>query len=305
MEPKFTIGMCARNCEDILGSAIESVITQDYPHELMELIIVDDGSEDNTFSVIQSYARKTDIPVKVFTQQWRGLGFTRNFVIQNASGKYIIWVDSDEILEKSYVRKQVGFLDLHPSVGISVGILLMPADNLVTRLDLVPFLIDRTKYMTHGSELKPPGTGAAAYRVEALQKAGGFDVTIRGAGEDVEVGYRIKELGWSVGAANAKFWEKRGGIGTLRELWNRYFWYGYGNHKVHWKHSKAIGFPTMTPLAGIVSGLLYGIEGYKLTRERKLVFLLPATFALKYSAWCVGFTKSHIEKTRERNSSRN
>jgi len=305
MEPKVTIGMCARNCGDILSSAIASVMAQDYPHDQMELIIVDDGSEDNTFAVIQNYAQKTDIPAKIFTQEWRGLGFTRNFIIQNASGEYIIWVDSDEILEENYVSKQIEFLDVHPGVGISVGILVMPTDNLVTRLDLIAFLIDRIKYMTQNAELKPPGTGAAAFRVEALRRAGGFDETIRGAGEDVEVGYKIKKLGWSVGAANARFWEKRGGIGTLRELWNRYFWYGYGNHKVHWKYSEAVGFSTMTPVAGIISGFLYGIEGYRLTREKKLIFLLPTTFALKYTAWCLGFTKSHIEKTREKTVSRN
>jgi glycosyltransferase involved in cell wall biosynthesis len=296
MRPEVTIGMCARNCGSILGSAIESVIAQDYPHSMMELIIVDDGSEDDTLAVIKSYAGKTDIPLIVFSHEWRGLGFSRNFVVQHARGDYVIWVDCDETIENNYVRKQVEFLDTHPRIGISVGILVMPEYNLIRKLDLMPFLVDRIRFIAQGSELKAPGTGASAFRVKALQDVGGFDETMKGAGEDLDIGYRIKSSGWLVGAVNARFWETRGGIRTLRELWNRYLGYGYGNHKVHLKHKEAVGYETMNPLAGMVSGLLYAVEACRLTGEKRLLFLLPVTFAFKYTAWCLGFTKSHLEK---------
>ena len=48
LKPKVTIGVCARNCETTIGEAVESIIMQDYPHELIEVIFVDDGSTDGT-----------------------------------------------------------------------------------------------------------------------------------------------------------------------------------------------------------------------------------------------------------------
>jgi len=48
MKPIATIGVCVRNCEATIKEVINSIINQDFPHELMEVIIVDDGSEDRT-----------------------------------------------------------------------------------------------------------------------------------------------------------------------------------------------------------------------------------------------------------------
>ena len=51
MKPKVTVGMCVKNCAATIKEAIESVLNQDFPHELMELIIVDGNSEDETLSI--------------------------------------------------------------------------------------------------------------------------------------------------------------------------------------------------------------------------------------------------------------
>jgi glycosyltransferase involved in cell wall biosynthesis len=69
------LAVCVRNCSSTVGKAIESILTQDYPHELMEVIFVDDGSEDETLSIIKDYASKMDMKVKIFRHhEWRGLG---------------------------------------------------------------------------------------------------------------------------------------------------------------------------------------------------------------------------------------
>lgn len=295
MKPLVTIGVCARNCEDIVAHAIDSILSQNYPSDLMELILVDDGSEDHTLAILKSYACHTNISIRVFSHNWRGLGFTRNLIIKKARGKYLLWVDCDEVLESGYVRKQVAFLDEHPEIGVSVGLIALSKKNLITKLDLLPFLLDRLRYIQRGSPLRPLGTGGATYRIEILRRVGGFDEALKGAGEDIDLGYRLESLGWLMAANDALYWEKKGGIRSITELLRRYFWYGYGNHKVHWKNSKTVGFATMNPIVAFISGALYGFEGYRLKREKKLIVLLPATFALKYSAWCIGFTKSHIE----------
>ena len=87
MRPKVTVGICVRNGASAIGEVIESVMAQGYPHELIEVIFVDDGSTDNTLSLINNYAAKMDMKVKVFHHQWKGLGASRNVVVNNPERK--------------------------------------------------------------------------------------------------------------------------------------------------------------------------------------------------------------------------
>ena len=85
MKPKVTIGICVKNCEATIKEAIDSVIDQDFPHELMEVIFADDDSTDETLSIIESYGPNMDMQAKVFHHEWKGLGVTRDIVVNNIS----------------------------------------------------------------------------------------------------------------------------------------------------------------------------------------------------------------------------
>ena len=67
--PEVTLGVCVRNCEGYIEEAIGSIINQDFPHELMEMIFVDDGSEDDTLSIIHKSTLMIDIPVSIGINQ--------------------------------------------------------------------------------------------------------------------------------------------------------------------------------------------------------------------------------------------
>ena len=292
VKPKVTIGVCVKNCEAFIEDAIESIIKQDFPHELMEVVFVDDGSEDLTLSIIREMVPRMDMSVKVYHQKWKGLGPARNVVVNNANGDYIVWVDGDMILSEDYVRRLVSFLDRNPEVGIGVGKACMqPTENLVAFLEIAGFMArdSRCKGITFK---KYPGTAGSVYRIEALRKVKGFYERIKGAGEDLDVVYRIKEAGWLIYVGNeATFYARR--KETWNALWAQYFWHGYGAHFVLHKDKGIEKIYEMIPPAAFLSGLLYSFTAYKLTR-RKAVFLLPLHFLFKMTAWCFGFVKSHI-----------
>jgi len=92
-EACIDIGICVRKCEAFVKEAVDSVLDQDFPHELIEVIFVDDGSEDRILSVVDCISRM-DTEAKVFHDEWRGLGRARNVVFENAGEDCIVWVDS-------------------------------------------------------------------------------------------------------------------------------------------------------------------------------------------------------------------
>lgn len=94
--PFFSVVMPAYNCEDTIGMTIESVLDQSFID--LELIIVNDGSTDNTQQVLERYHSEDD-RVRFKTIQNGGPGNARNKGIELATGWYLLFVDSDDVMK--------------------------------------------------------------------------------------------------------------------------------------------------------------------------------------------------------------
>lgn len=92
------------NTEEYLNECIESVVTQIYQN--LEIIIINDGSTDNSAKIIDKYA-KFDTRIKVISNTNHGVSYTRNCGINNATGDYITFVDSDDIVSDKYIEKMI------------------------------------------------------------------------------------------------------------------------------------------------------------------------------------------------------
>ncbi len=299
MKPKATVGICVRNCEAYIKDTIESILNQDLPHQLIEVIFVDDGSEDGTLDIIRSFIPKMDFEFRIFAGQWRGLGVVRQIVVENANGSYIVWVDGDTVLSKDYVRKQVEFMEKNPNVGITAGkccdykdLYSLKNQNLISFLEQIGFVAVDIRYKGKATQ-KLPGTAGSTYRVKALRQVGGFDGRVKGAGEDIDAAYRIMKANWLIYlATEGTFHAER--KETWKALWSQYFWHGYGLHFVFHKNKGLGKLYDMLPPVAFLSGLLYSFVTYKLTHQ-KAVFLLPFHFVFKTTAWWLGFIEGHLE----------
>lgn len=99
-----TIIIPAYNCEKTISRCIDSLIMQTYKD--IEIIVVDDGSLDNTYDIIKRYSHIDNriIPLK---QKNGGPGAARNTGMKFAKGTYFTFVDADDTVEKDYVEKMV------------------------------------------------------------------------------------------------------------------------------------------------------------------------------------------------------
>lgn len=99
-----------------LEETLESVWKQTYKD--WECIIIDDGSTDNTFELAKK-AAKADSRIHVLSQPNRGVNAARNRGILASKGKYIQFLDADDLIEPEKMETQVGFLEQNPEVGIT------------------------------------------------------------------------------------------------------------------------------------------------------------------------------------------
>ena len=100
MEPKkFTILMCVKDGEEYLKKQIESIINQDFSN--WELTVVDDGSVDNSFKILESYS-KLEKRIKLIKNK-RNLGILKSFIInaKKQDGEWIVFCDQDDIWFKN------------------------------------------------------------------------------------------------------------------------------------------------------------------------------------------------------------
>lgn len=117
-KPLVTVLMTAYNAEKFIKESIDSIIKQTY--ENLEIIVVDDGSTDNTLNIVKSL-QKTDGRIKVFQMKENsGPSLASNFGIKKAKGKFIARMDADDISYPDRIEKQVKFLKENPEV-ILVG----------------------------------------------------------------------------------------------------------------------------------------------------------------------------------------
>ena len=110
-EPLVTVEMVTYNTERFIAKAIESVLAQTYQN--FELLIVDDGSTDNTSQLIASYS---DDRMRYIYKEHENFASGMNRAIAEAKGEYILGVDSDDFIEPDYIEKMIAYAQNYPEV---------------------------------------------------------------------------------------------------------------------------------------------------------------------------------------------
>ena len=117
IQPVISVVMPANNAAKFISAAIESVLSQTYAD--FELIVIDDCSKDQTYSIAKSYAQRDSRIVLLQNRQNFGVSATRNYGVNTARGEWVAFLDSDDMWRNDKLEKQLALLREYPDAKIS------------------------------------------------------------------------------------------------------------------------------------------------------------------------------------------
>lgn len=190
--PLVSIVAPCYNAEKYLEEAIASIFAQDYPN--FEVIIVDDGSSDNSIAMLRQLQQTHDF--QLYTQANQGVSAALNHGLRYAKGDYVSTPDLDDIMLPQSVRIRVDYLEQHPQVGcVGALIIYMDSDgNTIKqqqRDEIRTYDFDK---VLNGAVVI--GAPVALYRMSAMRSAGFYAPSLRV--QDFQMTLRIARLGYEV-----------------------------------------------------------------------------------------------------------
>ncbi len=280
---EVTIGICTKNSGETISKTLRSILSQKFELDDVEIIVVDGGSSDYTVDIIKGLIIDK-VNVNIYYDGGKGLGYARQIIVDKAKGKYVLWLDSDVILSNSFLNEQYNYLENNPDTGLCRGVsvyvetksYLSNLHNLLfCALDIITF-------------------GATISRLNAIRQVGGFDTSIKGAAEDVDLKIRMISKGWKFDVNNkAIFYHIP--KDTVKSLYKQYKWYGYGDYLINTKYVDVINILLYLP--PLYFGWLLRVARVAYARSgKKLSFFIPFFGIFINFCWWMGFFSAHLDK---------
>lgn len=190
--PRISVIIPAKNEEKSIRYSLESVLKNDYPKNKMEILIIEDGSEDNTYEVAKNYEMLYPGLIKVYKldSNPEGKAGALNFGAKVASSDFLVFVDADTYIEKNYLKK-AAYKYLKGN-KVLVGLTGVKRRRRNWFAFMVNLESDLTNFIIRGSErlgLPAPTIGySLAIEKKILQNIGGFKKSLT---EDINLWARL------------------------------------------------------------------------------------------------------------------
>jgi glycosyltransferase involved in cell wall biosynthesis len=271
--PSVSVIVCAHDAEDTLAWCLDGVAELDYPN--YEAIVVDDGSTDATAEIARRFG------VRVVQVENGGLSAARNTGLAEATGEIAAYLDADARPDPHWLSYLAATFVSTAHAGIGGPNVPPPEEGPVARCvarapggPIHVLVSDREAEHIPGCNM--------AFRRAALAEAGGFDPQFRQAGDDVDICWRLRGAGWTLGFEPAAVvWHRR--RPSVRAFWRQQVGYGKAEALLERKWPEKynrVGNPTW-------QGRLYGGSA-KPRRGRWRVY---------YGTWGTGLFQSVYERT--------
>ena len=245
--PLVSVIMPIRNEAKHIGRCLDAVVTQDYPANCLDLILVDGMSQDRTCEIVEGYIQRHP-NIRLLSNPQHIVPTALNIGIRAARGDIIVRVDGHTAIAPDYVRQCV------------VALQRTGADNVGGRMDAEalgffgetvalatssPFGVGNARFHYSRQEEWVDTVYLGAYRREIFERIGLFDEEMV-RDQDDEFNYRLRAHGGNIllcPQIRSRYTNRSG----PRKLWRQYFEYGYWKVRVLQKHSRQMSWRQFVP----------------------------------------------------------
>jgi glycosyltransferase involved in cell wall biosynthesis len=257
--PFVSVIVCSYNGGRTLAACLESLGKLNYPD--YEVILVDDGSTDDTAYVAAQFPR-----VRYFHQTNQGLSRARNTGAAAAKGEVLAYTDSDCMADVDWLYYLIETLLSGDYAGVGGPNITPPAQNWIQACVAAAPGGPSHVLLTDTIAEHIPGCNMAFYRW-AFESLGGFDPEYHKAGDDVDFCWRIQQAGWVIAFSPAALvWHYR--RFTLRAFFKQQDGYGEAESLLRFKHLIFFG-PTGTAKW---RGQIYGTPRFSWFVNRPVIY---------------------------------
>ncbi len=238
--PNISVVVPVLNAERDINRCIKSLTNQNYPKDRYEIIIVDNGSVDNTMTILNRYYRYYN-NIKIIYEPNKGSYSARNTGTKNSKGEIIAFTDSDCIVSENWIRElSKGFIS--DNIGCVVGAVhsyqdnVQQSDTLVERFSKNKDIMSQKR--TLNSNFLPYGeTANVAFRKSVFGRIGYFDEIFKSGG-DADIAWRMQLLTtYKLIYRQESIVEHHHRV-TLKDLFLQHFKYGLGLAMLNKKYKR-------------------------------------------------------------------
>jgi len=223
--PQISVVVPFYNCREFIEACIDGLLTQDYPAEQYEIIMVDNNSTDDSKEIVKKYPR-----IKLFSESKQGSYAARNRGLREVSGQIIAFTDPDCIPSSDWLQKiDQAFLD--PVTGIVLGGYQLATDSF--GLDLMrTYEQAKSKFVFGGDDksLYFGHTNNMAVRKQLMNELGPFIERLRGA-DSIFVRYCVEQHSCEIVRYIPEITVQHLEIDKLYKLYKKVFIYGFSRRR--------------------------------------------------------------------------
>jgi cellulose synthase/poly-beta-1,6-N-acetylglucosamine synthase-like glycosyltransferase len=191
--PKVTIAIPAHNEEEVIELTMRSAMDLDYPKELLEIIVIDNKSTDNTFKIAEKVRKSSKLDIRVARLEEKGKGLALNHALEIAKGEFFVLFDADSFVERKALKKLLPYFTNEKIACVLPMMKVGKIENLLQKLQWYEYVMNLFyKRMMGRIDCVHVAPGPfSIYRKDILKKIGGFSHP--NLTEDLEITLRLQK----------------------------------------------------------------------------------------------------------------
>lgn len=282
--PLVTVVMPVRNEGSSIEAALDAIDAQTYPHDRIEILVVDGGSADDTVVRVRDRSSR-DERVRILGGPGVNTPAAMNLGLASARGDFVAKIDGHGAVNAEFIRLAIEHLTVESALGCVGGRIIADSHTTIQRaIGHARFSVLGVGAGVYTLSAEPQFTDTVqcgVYRRGALEDVGGFDANLP-FGEDEEANHRLRRAGWLI-FMDPRMQFRYHVRSSLAALFRQYFRYGRARVAVVRKHPDFFrtkhAVPAAAVLALVSSLILLVVPGFH---------LVPAAIWLSYLGLVVG-----------------